>query len=301
MVSDFDVEVCQGPPKISIELESDGPRVVRAMEEIKRMRGGAQSHLMRCSDGRNHELYYVVKFRDNPQGSRTLVNDLLGTRLARLLGLPTTLTAVVEVGEDLIRYTPGLNMELPRSRNPCCAGLQFGSMYPGDPRFLTLFDLFPRALLPGLKNLCDFAGMLVFDKWTCNTDSRQALFFRRDTAYEAVMIDQGFCFNATEWNFPDAPLRGRYQRLEVYNDVRSWDSFEPWLTRLESKIDLDLIVAAAQGIPRVWYEDDTGALSRLLERLDRRRKIVRELIWSMAEARPTPFPNWEDRTYRASA
>ncbi len=33
------------------------------MEQIRRMRGGAQSHLMRCSDGREHDLYYVVKFQ----------------------------------------------------------------------------------------------------------------------------------------------------------------------------------------------------------------------------------------------
>ena len=29
-----------------------------------------------------------------------------------------------------------------------------------------------------VKNLHDFAGMLVFDKWTCNTNGRQTIFFR---------------------------------------------------------------------------------------------------------------------------
>jgi hypothetical protein len=27
------------------------------------------------------------------------------------------------------------------------------------------------------------------------------------------MIDQGFCFNAGNWDFPDAPLRGLYARV----------------------------------------------------------------------------------------
>ncbi|HXA81629.1 MAG TPA: hypothetical protein VNY56_00895 [Methylomirabilota bacterium] len=27
-------------------------------------------------------------------------------------------------------------------------------------------------------NLTDFCGMLVFDKWTCNTNGRQAIFYR---------------------------------------------------------------------------------------------------------------------------
>ena len=68
------------------------------------MRGGAQSHLMRCADGH----YYVVKFQNNPQHRRILVNELLGTRLASRLGLPTTPVAIIEVSEELIRLTPDL-------------------------------------------------------------------------------------------------------------------------------------------------------------------------------------------------
>ena len=55
--------------------------MLRAMEQISRMRGGAQSHLMRCSDGN----YYVVKFQNKPQHRRILVNELLGTKLAARL------------------------------------------------------------------------------------------------------------------------------------------------------------------------------------------------------------------------
>ena len=51
------------------------------------------------------------------------------------------------------------------------------------------------------------------------------------------MIDQGFCFNAGEWNFPDAPLRGLYARHRVYESVRGIESFEPWLARDRERID----------------------------------------------------------------
>jgi hypothetical protein len=88
--------------------------MLRAVEQIRRMRGGAQSHLMRCSD----ETYYVVKFQNNPQHRRILVNELLGTRLA------TAPVSVVDVSEELIRLTPELCVETPRSRIPCAAGLQ---------------------------------------------------------------------------------------------------------------------------------------------------------------------------------
>ena len=152
--------------------------MLHAMEQIRRMRGGAQSHLMRCSDGRDHDLYYVVKFQNNPQHCRVLVNELLGTRLAARMGLPTPPAAIVEVGEDLIRLTPDLCIELPRSRFPYRAGLQFGLGYPGNPRLLTLHDFLPDEQLREVQNQHDFAGMLVFDKWTCNTNGRQTLFFR---------------------------------------------------------------------------------------------------------------------------
>ena len=54
---------------------------------------------------------------------------------------------------------------------------------------------------------------------------------RRETprAYKTVMIDQGFCFNAGNWDFPDAPLRGLYARNRVYEGVTGMQSFAPWL------------------------------------------------------------------------
>src|SRR5260370_19212540 len=123
--------------------------MLRALEQIRRMRGGAQSHLMRCDDG----YYYVVKFQNNPQHTRVLVNELLGTRLAARLGLPTVPVEIVSVSEDLIRLTPELAMELPRPRIPCQPGLHFGSRFPGDPRKHTLHDFLPEQRLRRVENV----------------------------------------------------------------------------------------------------------------------------------------------------
>lgn len=266
------------------------------------MRGGAQAHLVRCSDGH----YYVVKFQNNPQHKRVLVNELLGTRLAARLGLPTAPLAVVDVPEELIRLTPELAMELARTRIPCLPGLQFGSRYPGDPRHLTLHDFLPDEQLRAVENLHDFAGMLVFDKWTCNTNGRQTLFFREreaggaagasaggaPEAYKTVMIDQGFCFNAGEWNFPDAPLRGLYARNRVYEGVTGMESFAPWLERLESRITESVLDDVSREIPPQWYDDDLGALYALLEQLQRRKKRVPDLLREARKSSRQPFPNW---------
>ncbi len=273
------------------------------------MRGGAQSHLMRCADGH----YYVVKFQNNPQHRRILVNELLGTRLASRLGLPTTPVAIIEVSEQLIRLTPDLAMEHPRQRIPCHAGLQFGSRYPGDPRRLTLHDFLPDEQLRRVENLHDFAGMLVFDKWTCNTNGRQTLFLSdtgsayagaptpmagadsatgADTGYRTFMIDQGFCFSAGDWKFPDAPLRGLYSRNRVYEGITGMQSFGPWLERLEQRITERVLDDVSRDIPSEWYGDEYDDLLRMLEQLFRRRTRVPELLLDAKKSNRQPFPNW---------
>jgi hypothetical protein len=262
-----------------------------ALEHIRRMRGGAQAHLMRSDD--NH--YYIVKFQNNPQHPRVLVNEMLGTKLAARLGLVVAPSAVIEVRRELIEYSADLVMQLGMSRTPCRAGLQFGSRYPGDPAQLTVYDFLPDEQLKDVENADDFLGMLVFDKWTCNTNGRQAIFFVEPgrSRYQAMMIDQGFCFNAGEWNFPDAPLRGLYSRQRVYQSVTGMDSFEPWLDRLERKMDEAALDDAAKEIPAEWYDSDTDTLFRLLEQLYRRRKRVRDLILAAKETYRQPFPNWK--------
>src|SRR6266700_858735 len=237
--------------------------MLRALEQIRRMRGGAQSHLMRCDDSH----YYVVKFQNNPQHRRILVNELLGTKLAARLGLPTTPVEIVYVSEDLIRLTPDLCVEMPRTRIPCQAGMQFGSRYPGDPRHLTLHDFLPDKQLMQVENLNDFAGMLAFDKWTCNT-------------------------NGGEWNFPDAPLRGLYARNRVYEGVRGRESFGPWLERIEKHMTERVLDERIREIPPEWYGDDLDALLRLAEQLHQRRTKVPELLLAAKNTTRQPFPNW---------
>jgi hypothetical protein len=262
-----------------------------AIEHIRRMRGGAQGHLLRCADGG----YYVVKFQNNPQGLRILANELLGTRLAARMGLPVPGTAVVEVREELIANTEDLVVQLGRGRQLCKAGQQFGSRYPGLPAETVVNDFLPDEQLREVTNLPDFCGMLVFDKWTCNTNGRQAIFLRAqgEPRYRALMIDQGFCFNAGEWNCPDAPLRGLYMRHRVYENVRGIEAFEDWLARIESKMTERAVDEIASWIPPEWYSFESDALERMLEQLWRRRKTVRELVVSAWKSSAQPFPNWK--------
>jgi hypothetical protein len=247
--------------------------------------------MMRCSDG----YFYVVKFRNNPQHLRVLANELLATRLAEGADLPVPATEVVEVGEWLVQHTPELNIQLAGSTIPCQAGLQFGSRYVVDPLEGQVFDYLPTEMLERVRNRESFAGILVIDKWTGNANGRQATFWRkmRERKYTVTFIDQGYCFNAGEWTFPDYPLRGVYARNEVYADVNGWQSFEPWLSRIEEMKD-DVIWNAAGEIPPEWYGSDWSALEKLTLALLNRRSMVRELITAFRTSPRRPFPNWRE-------
>lgn len=262
---------------------------IQAVQHVRRMRGGAQSHLMRCSDGN----FYVVKFQNNPQHRRVLANELLATRLAERAGLPVAATRVVEVGAWLIENTPELRVQLAGKTLACEPGLQFGARYVVDPLQGQVFDYIADNMLDRVKNLQDFAGILCVDKWTCNANGRQAVFWRkmRERKYTATFIDQGYCFNAGEWTFPDSPLRGVYARNEVYKEIRGWESFEPWLGFVED-VSKEVIAECADGVPLEWY-GDWQDMSELIDQLFKRRKRVRELISAFRESSREPFPNWK--------
>jgi hypothetical protein len=161
---------------------------------------------------------------------------------------------------------------------------------------VTLHDFLPDEQLREVENLHEFAGMLVFDKWTCNTNGRQTVFFNEKSEaaarYETRMIDQGFCFNAGEWNFPDAPLRGLYARNRVYQGVTGMESFAPWLELVENRMTERVLDEISREVPPSWYEDDYDALLRLLEQLYHRRSRVPDLILHAKRTDRQPFPNW---------
>jgi hypothetical protein len=257
------------------------------------MRGGAQSQLMLGADGN----LWVVKFQNNPQHLRVLANELIATRVAEAAGLTVPASDVVEVTPWLIANTPGMRVEQAQGQSqPYTAGLQFGSRFIGGLMPGQVVDYLPEQQLDEVRNLREFAGMLAVDKWTGNCNGRQAVFDRRprERKYRATFIDQGFCFNAGEWSFPDSPLRGVYARNRVYAGVTGWSSFEPWLSRIE-QMEGDTLWNIADMLPAEWYGGDMTAVEKLLEQLLRRRQRVRELIASFRDSNREPFPLWEKK------
>ena len=81
---------------------------ISAVQHLRPLRGGAQSHLLRATD----ENWYVTKFQNNPQHIRVLANEMLATRLGLTLGLPMPQVVVIEVSDWLIEHTADLRIQL---------------------------------------------------------------------------------------------------------------------------------------------------------------------------------------------
>ena len=257
-----------------------------ATRHICPMRGGAQSHMLAGSDGHA----YVVKFRNNPQSPRVLANEWLACSIGRALGLTIPEPAILYVPTELVERSPSLVIRLSNATLKCSPGLAFGSrVISGDE----VFDFLPESALPMVDNLQEFAGILALDKWLCNCDGRQVLFCRSEArrSYRAHFIDFGYCFNAEEWTFPDTTLRGIYARRSVYRDVRGWQSFEPWASRIES-FDLLTLGEIAADVPPEWVEPER--LAQLVACIDARRNRIRELIAAVRQSPHNPFGAWTE-------
>ena len=261
------------------------------MQHIRRMRGGAQGQLMLGADGHP----YVVKFQNNPQHRRVLANEFLASKLARAAGLTAPEVELVDVSKWLVDNTAELEIDLGRTRVKCEPGLQFGSRFVGGLMPGQVVDYLPEEQLAEVRNLGEFAGILALDKWTANANGRQAVFTRRqrERRYQAVFIDFGYCFHAGEWRFEDSPLRGVFYRNDVYRGITGWESFEPWLARLET-MPAETVWAAAAEVPPEWYGGDLGEMEAMVEKLLARRSRIRELIEMFGKSDRKPFPKWTD-------
>ena len=275
--------------------------LIRARRLIRKMRGGAQAHLIEGEDGE----FYVVKFVNNPQHRRVLVNEWLAAAFLRYLQIFAPETALIELPPTFLKDNPATGMVLGSRRIEPEPGPHFGSRVAVNPDRVAIYDYLPDPLLGKVENRLDFLGALVFDKWISNADSRQAIFFRakakswtplRGDAPErkgffAQMIDHGYAFNGPHWTLDDAPLQGLYFRTAVYNEVRSIDSFQPWLD-LVRHFPEEVIDEAWKQVPRAWYESDEAELESLLEQLLKRRSRVEQLLVDTHAARASTFARW---------
>jgi hypothetical protein len=267
---------------------------------IRKMRGGAQAHLVLAEDGH----HYVVKAKQNPQHRRVLVNEWVSSILLDYLRIPSPKVEMIRLSEQFLAAHPEFAIATGRRTEPVVPGFHFGSRMPVDPDRFVIYDYLPDALLRTVGNIRDFAGILVFDKWVHNADSRQCVFFRaqlkdfstsdprlKKEGFVALMMDHGYVFGGPHWVLEESPLAGLYCRQLVYESIRGLDSFQPWLDMVRN-FPQEVLDRAYRQVPEWWLNGDRDPLEQLLDRLYRRRSRIDALLEDSRGGRINPFPNW---------
>ena len=265
------------------------------------MRGGTQAHLLEANDG----AFYIVKFSNNLQHRRVLINELLAAEILKHLGIMSPEYKIIYVSSEFLALNTDICIQMRRGRREVPPGWHFASRHPGDPDTLATYDFIPDKLLKQVVNLEQFKAILVFDRWVSNSDCRQSIFFRtrlsgnfavprvssQKLGYVVSMIDNGLVFDGPGWTLRQSAITGLYPRPLVYESVDSIDAFDPWMTRVLNFPE-DVIAKALRIIPAEWLAGDATALNRLLEALLRRQSRIVDLMQDCRTARASLFPNW---------
>jgi hypothetical protein len=263
--------------------------MIRIKRVIRRMRGGSQSWLMQGED----QGFYVVKAANNPQHRRTLVNDWIGSKLLRAIGVNAADCTLIHVPDHLIE-AHNVHMQIGARQLWFDSGPHFGSLCPVNPERKAIFDFLPSKLFPKISNLDDFFSTFIFDRWTANRDSRQAVFYRESAlpSFRALMIDQGFIFQGALWNFVEFAKPDEFYR-EAYILGASRENFEI-TTQAIFKVSETTVQDIIRQIPFEWLQNDDAELARVIEQLFRRKYQLPALIdrsiaqWSQCDLQRAP-------------
>lgn len=264
---------------------------IAALHHIRTLRGHTNPHLMLCEDGKP----YIVKFRHNPQGCRALASEYLATKLAQYAHLPLAQCSIIAVPHFIVQRTPALSSVF-LSDGTEEVGLHFGSCFVGTGPGDSVYDYLPDSRLGHEDNASIFGGMLAFDKWLSNTDTRQAVFVREKGSmrYHPHFIDQSQCFAGSKWELNFDPTHGLFHKGQVYRAIKDWEVFEPFIEAFMS-VSATAVWTIAQDIPPEWYDGRRGDLDALVEALLRRRSSIFTLVEKQLKATPELFPQWSRR------
>lgn len=248
--------------------------------------GGTHPLLLRIADGRVAH----VKFQHNPQSTRSLVSDWIGTLIGRALGAPVPDPVLVHVPREQLVRIPYL------TKYRWQPGLQFGTIYLPNARPLT------REVLGNLSNLADLPLCALLESWLYNRDVKFAHLLQvpMDQKHRLVITDHGFIFpHGPQWSVRDLrdyrddfPLAKPLTTLAL-EVPQPWD-FASALSKIQS-MPASAIADIVNAVPAEWSlapHKQSALIHFLIYRqheLDRAARSL-EKAWSVKRGRQALLP-----------
>ncbi|MCY0878580.1 MAG: hypothetical protein OWU84_06550 [Firmicutes bacterium] len=249
--------------------------VVRAEKVLKPVRSGSSRPLLlRLEDGRVAH----AKFQHNPQSTRSLAYDLIGTRLGDLVGAPVPEVVLVDIPHEAIEKLPYLTKYRWRP------GLQFATVYYEGSHAVSKDDI------AALTNLADLPLAALFEAWLFNHDVKFShLLTVPDPSPRFLLIDHGFILGgpflkpSALWpRRDDFPFAKPFTAMAVNAPYRF--QFADALARL-AHLDFSSVTEILEETPREWglrareQEDIAAFLQYRLQKIEQVAKHL-EALWN---------------------
>jgi hypothetical protein len=238
---------------------------LHAYRFVQKMRGGAQSTLVDTGEG-----CFVVKWSQNAQHRRVLINEAVCSELLRRLGVASPSWSWIHVDRVFLQNNPQIRIERPRGYTAIEPGWHFGSRYPVDPDREAVYDFLPSRIVEKVTNRWDFLKILVFDVWVDNRDQRQAVFFRSaNRGLRVEMIDHGHAlgFDGVEWCSSGELVRDLYPGTwALHTSVQAPERYDQAIAAIR-EVTREYLTRLCSMVPPEWIQDDAALLSRQFDRL----------------------------------
>lgn len=245
------------------------PECVRALEFVRKLRGGSQPILVKASDG----FLYVVKFQNSLQGPNILFNEAMGTELYRNSDLLVPEWRVVRVSEKFVTRNPGCWMETESGHQRPKAGLCFGS------RLLSLesgsaFEVLAGTAFSRINNRKSFWTARILDVMGDNADNCQAIFLEGAVrGFDAYFIDHGHLFGGAHGtSFP--PYRAsEYLDSRIYPIACQQDIDK--VVKTVQSIDFAKLDRSIHTLPANWKSATAiSGFERLRRRITDKKRLI---------------------------
>lgn len=241
--------------------------------------GSTIPYVVWCNDGNR----YVVKFPGNPQGTKSLTNEYIASRMAKLLGLPIMDFSLIKVKKE--NYSDDMKQEM-----DSISGTAFGTIY--DDKLLTVLN--PDEIIKS-SNRNDAIKILIFDMVMGNYDRNQGNLMVNSSTKKIIMIDHTHIFGlGTIWDqyqlprYIDMPFE--IEKLHPYNYTNLIESINyntefynvlKDFCHLVKTISVSDIMSIMEDIPNDWHINNKekelltqyiitrfGRINEILELLD---------------------------------
>ncbi|MCM3033040.1 HipA family kinase [Niallia sp. MER 6] len=256
---------------------------VYAVEYIKDVEEGEMAaKLFLCSDGN----VYIVKLMSNPNGKRSLFNELVSYRLGELLGLPIATGKIIIFSKKKLK-DPKLLKRMAIEEGPHFGSLLIknASMYSSDKLY-------------HCNNTFTLPEIIMFDNWISNYDrreERQNILLTGNNPYQLAFIDHADAFYGPEWSIESLNYYtwnnhviwgSTYEEFVPFID--NADPFGLALNKLYSIKDEEIAAAFGKDIPSDWQvskEEVKMLLFHLIIKKQQMKKTIADLrsyfpIWN---------------------